>query len=199
MRQRRTPNTSRAAPQAPRARPAPKGSRTRIAIAAAAAIVVAAVVGGVLVARGTGPAQAVSSASSSTVSLSGTDPVTGRQVSLADYAGTPVVVNIWASWCTGCEAEARDLAAFAAAHPDVQMVGIDTQDTRADAKRFYREFGWKHPSIEDGSGALAAKLGLQGLPTTLFLDRNHRLVTKIVGATDLAGFESGLQAALAAS
>lgn len=196
---RKARDTRRTAPQAPRSRSDPRGSRTRIAIAAAAAVVVAAVAGGVLVARGTGPAQAVRSASSSIVSLSGTDPVTGRHVSLADYAGTPVVVNIWASWCTGCQAEARDLAAFAAAHPDVQVVGIDTQDTRADAKGFYREFGWKHPSIEDRSGALAAKLGLQGLPTTFFLDRNHRLVTKIVGATDLAGFESGLQAALAAS
>ncbi len=121
--------------------------------------------------------------------------MTGKRVSLASFAGKPIVLNLWASWCTGCYAEARALGRFERAHPEAQVVGIDIQDTKAAARAFYRRFGWRHPSIFDPSGSLAAKLGLQGLPTTLFLDRRHRVVARILGETNLAGFTNGLHRA----
>ncbi len=127
--------------------------------------------------------------------LSGTDPITGKLVSLDDFAGRPVVINIWASWCPGCIKEARDLRRFAAAHPEAVVLGIDIQDTEAGAKDFYRRFDLSHPSIFDPSGELSQKLGLFGLPTTIFLNRDHRIVTRIVGETNLAGFEQGLEQA----
>jgi thiol-disulfide isomerase/thioredoxin len=160
------------------------------------AAVVAAVVGGTLAARSGGREPAlVHQSSSRSIQLSGRSPITGRKVSLAAYRGRPVVLNIWASWCTGCRQEARDLAAFARAHPGAQLIGLDTQDTDGDARAFYREFGWTHPSIRDPSGDIAAQLGLQGLPTTLFLDRQHRVVSRIIGASNEAGFAQGLRAA----
>ncbi len=128
--------------------------------------------------------------------LSGTDPINGRLVSLASYTGKPIVLNLWASWCTGCEAEARALATFERTHPQAQVVGVDIQDSRAAAKAFYRRFGWRHPSIFDPGGAVAARFQLQGLPATLFLDRRHRVVARILGETTLAGFDQGLQRAL---
>lgn len=166
------------------------------------ALALAAVVGaGVLLARDTGPARAVAPSPSASAprapALAGTDPITGRAVSLADYAGKPVVINVWASWCPGCIAEARALAEFAADHPEVEVLGIDFSDNRADARRFYREHRWRHASIFDPRGELAAQLGLSGMPTTYFLNARHEIVTRIVGATDRAGFEDGLQAALA--
>lgn len=127
--------------------------------------------------------------------LSGTDPVSGRPVSLAGYSGKPVVLNLWASWCTGCYAEARALATFARTHPRAQVVGVDVQDSVTGAKAFYRRFGWQHPSIFDPQGVIASRLALQGLPATLFLDRRHRVVAKILGDTDLAGFEAGYRQA----
>ncbi len=166
--------------------------------AAVGAAVIAAVIGGTFAARsggGGGPA-IVHQGSSGVLQLSGTSPITGQRVSLAAYAGKPVVLNLWASWCTGCRAEARDLATFARAHPEAKVIGLDTQDNDNDARTFYREFGWTHPSIRDPSGALAARLGLQGLPTTIFLDRQHRIVTRIIGASNAAGFAQGLRAAL---
>ena len=69
--------------------------RSTVIVAVAAASVVALVAAGVFVARDTGPAQAVSSTSGSSVSFSGEDPITGKTVSLADYAGKPVVINVW--------------------------------------------------------------------------------------------------------
>lgn len=124
--------------------------------------------------------------------LTGEDPITGRTVSLADFSGKPVVVNVWASWCPGCNEEAADLREFAAAHREAIVLGLDFQDTRAGAQDFYRRWKWTHPSIWDASGTKAAALGLIGMPTTYFLDERHRIVAQVVGATDRAGFERGL-------
>ena len=144
--------------------------------------------GGAAVAAGTGDAAPA---------IEGKDPVTGQEVSLTDYEGKPVVVNIWASWCPGCNDEAEDLRKLAADHPEAQVIGIDIQDTEDGARDFYRRWGWKHPSVFDKSGNLAARYGLQGLPTTVFLDSEHRVVGRIVGAGTLVQFEDGLSRAKA--
>jgi thiol-disulfide isomerase/thioredoxin len=125
--------------------------------------------------------------------VSGEDPITGEDVALADFRGRPVVINIWASWCPGCIDEAADLREFAADHREVDLLGIDFQDTFGGARDFYERWGWKHPSIFDSSGSQTAQLGLFGLPTTLFLDAEHRIAARVVGATDRAGFERGLK------
>jgi thiol-disulfide isomerase/thioredoxin len=127
--------------------------------------------------------------------LAGEDPITGKTVHLADFSGKPVVVNVWASWCPGCNEEAADLRDFAAAHPEIVVLGLDFQDTRAGARAFYRRWRWTHPSIWDVSGTKTSAIGLIGMPTTYFLDERHRIVAQVVGATDRAGFERGLELA----
>jgi cytochrome c biogenesis protein CcmG/thiol:disulfide interchange protein DsbE len=174
----------------------------RLAYVAATVAIVVAVVGGLAIAhkRNSGSAQAlpgaVSQASGGAPSLRGRDPITGKQVGLTRFVRKPVVLNVWASWCTGCNQEAADLARFAASHTGAQVLGIDTQDTTGGARAFYRKWHWHHPSIADPSGALSARLAVTGLPTTYFLDRRHRIVARIVGAGNLAEFEQGLRLAL---
>lgn len=192
MSQRKAKHARRAAREAQSPK---RQARRRWLWAAGVVLITGALVGGVFAARGNGPASAVK-ASGGGLQLAGTDPISGRHVSLAAYVGKPIVLNVWGSWCTGCRAEARDLATFVRAHPNVQTIGIDTQDTAAGARAFYRHYGWSHPSIADPNGQIAAKLALQGTPTTFFLDRRHHIVARIVGATDLAGFEGGLKSAL---
>jgi thiol-disulfide isomerase/thioredoxin len=130
--------------------------------------------------------------------LVGEDPITGEEVELADFSGKPVVINVWASWCPGCIDEAVDLREFAADHPDV-VLGVDFQDTFEGARQFYRRWEWTHPSIFDSAGTQASALGLFGMPTTFFLDSEHRIAARVVGATDRAGFEHGLRLATQAS
>jgi len=171
-------------------------SGRRLAAGVAALVIGAAVlVAGVVAARDTGGARAVATGSGPPVELAGTDPITGARIDLAQFAGKPVVVNVWASWCPGCNDEAADLAEFALDHPEVQVVGLDTRDTGDDARAFYKRWGWRHPSIFDPSGELASRLALQGLPSTLVLDSEHRIASRIVGATDRAGFEEALRQA----
>ena len=189
--------------QAQRAGQPPARSRRRSdwkkigLITAAGAVVAALIAAGLVLARGNQAAPVASSGSAggAAVKLEGTDPRTGRHVSLASYAGKPVVINIWASWCPGCNQEASDLGRFARAHPEAQLLGIDIQDTKGGARGFYQRWGWHHPSVFDPSGSISASFGLQGLPTTLFLNRQHRIVSRIVGASNFAGFTEGLRQA----
>jgi cytochrome c biogenesis protein CcmG, thiol:disulfide interchange protein DsbE len=136
------------------------------------------------------------------ISLSGTDPVTGKRFSLSDYAGKPVLINVWASWCEGCNAEATDLAGFARSHRDAPLIGIDYQDSVHGARSFYkrwfdRRWGWDHPSMFDPDGLVAARLGATGVPTTIALDRRHRVVMRIFGEGSRVAFDQALRRARA--
>jgi len=165
-------------------------------IALALAVVVVAGLAAAVAFRGAGGGGSVAAASGERApSFEGIDPVTGEDVVLASYTGKPVVINIWASWCPGCNDEAADLAKLAQSHPEAQVIGIDYQDTKEGAQSFYRLWGWQHPSVFDPNGSLAARYGLVGLPMTLFLDAEHRVVGRIVGAGRLSDFEAGLRRA----
>jgi thiol-disulfide isomerase/thioredoxin len=125
--------------------------------------------------------------------LAGRDVLTGERVGLAQFAGKPVFVNVWGSWCFGCTAEARTLAAFAKAHKSqVEFLGIDTTDTKAGARAFYRRFDTDYPSIWDPKGILAGAWS-RGTPTTLVFDRRHLYVTRIEGSATLAQLKAALR------
>jgi thiol-disulfide isomerase/thioredoxin len=127
--------------------------------------------------------------------LAGTDPITGRHVSLAQFAGKPVVVNFWASSCFPCNQEAPALLQLARAHPEAVVLGVDTTDSDADARRFYAKWHLTHASIADPHGDLAASYAVPGLPTTVFLTASHRIVGRVLGRASLATFELGLSEA----
>ena len=172
----------------------------KAAVVLAVAVVAGLVAAALALGGGTGAKSAAGAAAiekSSPLTLRGTDVVTGKPVGLAAFAGKPVVVNFWSSSCGACFAEARALASFERAHPHARVMGVDVQDSSASAKSLYRRAGWRHPSIADASGRIAAQLQLQTLPTTLFLDAQHRVVGRINGQTTLAGFTDGYQKASA--
>lgn len=110
----------------------------------------------------------------------------GSQLSLADLDG-PVVVNFWASWCGPCAQEAPHLAAVAEQYAPrgVSVVGVNVRDTVANAEAFEREYGITYPSWDDESAQIASQfgaLGPAGLPSTVVLDGDHRVASRIFGA-----------------
>jgi thiol-disulfide isomerase/thioredoxin len=101
---------------------------------------------------------------------------------LGQLAGTPVVVNVWGSWCGPCRDEAPDLARAHARYGDrVQFLGVDILDARESARAFMREYGWTYPSVFDPPAAIRDGLGLLGQPATLFYDETGALVDRWVG------------------
>lgn len=160
----------------------PKSSRRRVAMAAAGVAVLAAVivVGLVLGAR-QDPPEVVAVDGPPVAAIAGPDPISGEQVSVEDFRGRPLVINAWASWCAPCRTEAPDIRRFTETHPEVAFLGVDVSDTAGGARAFVREFGWTHPSISDPSGRLSARLGVTGLPTTLFVRPSGNIAAEIPG------------------
>jgi len=78
----------------------------------------------------------------------------------------------------------------------VQLLGIDILDTKEGAREFYAEYDLPYPSVFDPTAKIALSFGLQGQPITYFLNERHEIVGRIIGGTDLAGFESALRTAL---
>jgi thiol-disulfide isomerase/thioredoxin len=105
------------------------------------------------------------------------------QALLEELRGTPVVVNIWGSWCAPCRVEAPDLAKASREFENRgQFVGVDILDTREDARLFILEFDWPHPSVFDPKGEIRDRLGYIGQPVTIVYDREGRKAFEWVGA-----------------
>lgn len=132
------------------------------------------------------PKQAGAQGKGQPISLAGSSPIDGAAVDLAAFRGKPVVLQIWASWCPGCNAEAPHMAELSKLRSDVAFVGLNYRDSASESKAFYTKYGWTFPSIEDQDGEKAFGLGLQGTPTTVFLDAKHREVGRFVGEADRA-------------
>ena len=98
------------------------------------------------------------------------DPTTFAAL-VAQQKGTPVMVNIWASWCTPCAAEAPDLIAAHRVYGDkVRFIGVDAQDDRSGATDFIASHQVPYPSVFDPSNQIAVSYGLFSPPDTLFFD-----------------------------
>jgi thiol-disulfide isomerase/thioredoxin len=127
----------------------------------------------------------------------------GQTFSLRDHIGDVVVMNVWASWCAPCRAEAPTLAALAAdyAHDDVQFVGLDTRDSDVSARSFVARQGIGYPSVVDSDGRLQLLFGdslpPQAIPSTLVIDRQGRVAARALGKVSdstLRGFVEPLLA-----
>lgn len=126
--------------------------------------------------------------------LAGRDPVSGDRVSLARVKSKPIVLTVWASWCDACTRQAPALRAFHQRHrKQAALIGLDYQDDPDDAKAFYERFDWTFRSIADPNGRRAARLGVENVPTTLFLDREHSIVHRIPGIATREELEAGLR------
>nr|WP_249643819.1 TlpA disulfide reductase family protein [Nocardia sputi] len=122
--------------------------------------------------------------------LSGPDLMAeDKTVSVADYAGQVVVINLWGQWCGPCRAEADDLERVYAATKNmgVQFLGINVRDLqREKAQDFVISYKVGYPSIYDPSMRTLIALGggypTSVIPSTLILDRQHRVAAVFLRA-----------------
>jgi thiol-disulfide isomerase/thioredoxin len=112
----------------------------------------------------------------------------GEQVSLADFRGKVVVVNVWGSWCGPCRAEAPMLARASRdlAGKGVVFLGIDSRDPSKDAaKAFVRRFDIPYASLYDQQGATLlafhGTLTPNSVPSTVVVDPQGRVAGSVLG------------------
>lgn len=117
----------------------------------------------------------------------------GQKIALSDYAGKPLIVNFFASWCEPCQRETPLLARFyRSEHAKVAIVGLDENDGQGNAVSFTRKEGVGYPVGFDPAVIAASAYGVAGLPQTFFLDARHRIVDRVFGAVTQADLNRGI-------
>jgi cytochrome c biogenesis protein CcmG, thiol:disulfide interchange protein DsbE len=117
----------------------------------------------------------------------------GQRVTLDQYAGKPLIVNFFASWCQPCKEETPLLAKFyASEHGSVALVGLDENDGQANAVAFTKAQGVAYPVGFDPSVTAGSAYGVAALPQTFFLDAQHRIVDRVFGAVTQASLDKGI-------
>ncbi|MBX7190799.1 MAG: TlpA family protein disulfide reductase [Sandaracinaceae bacterium] len=131
--------------------------------------------------------------------LSFTSPIVGGEgaaegdrVVLDALRGRVVVLDFWASWCPPCRASIPALEAFARAHPEVTVLGVNVESERRDefVRTAHEELGASYPTVHDADGRLQASYEVSALPTLLVIDVDGRVRDAHVGAVDRAWLEA---------
>ena len=112
----------------------------------------------------------------------------GREMTLEEFEGKTILLNLWATWCVPCRKEmpALDRLQAKLGGPDFEVVplSIDREGLPV-VKAFYEELGLKALGIYvDQSGKASRHLGAVGVPTTLLVDREGRELGRSVGPAE---------------
>ena len=96
----------------------------------------------------------------------------GEAVSLSDYAGRPVLINFWASWCPPCREEFPVLAGAREAHADsgFEVLGVTHNDGVEQSRQFVTDSAAEWPILPDTDDVAWGAYGGVGLPTSYFVD-----------------------------
>ena len=97
--------------------------------------------------------------------------------------GKPMLLNIWASWCSACVAEHQVIVAAAKHYAsEVDFIGLNYRDKPLDAKRWLSRLGNPYRwSLQDLEGRAGIELGVYGAPETYFVDGEGVIVGKKIG------------------
>ncbi len=116
----------------------------------------------------------------------------GGEISLADFRGTPVLVNLWATWCAPCVKELPTLQALAAKPGAPRVIAVSQDmaprgsvDAFLDKNKLAGLEVWHDPKME-----LSGAIDAQVLPTTILYDAQGKEVWRYVGDLDWTGPEA---------
>lgn len=117
----------------------------------------------------------------------------GQERSLAEWAGQPMIVNFWATWCPPCLKEIPLLMAFADANPDIQVIGIAV-DRQDDVERFLETRPIDYPVLIGQSAAMnaAESFGVEffGLPFTAYVGADGTPLGVVTGEVKQADLDN---------
>ena len=110
----------------------------------------------------------------------------GKHLTLADFRGRVVLLNVWATWCGPCRSEMASLDRLQALHQGdglaVLAVSVDS-DGPAAVRRYFQQSDIRNLALYlDADNATARAVGARSIPTTLLINRDGNVVGSLVGA-----------------
>ncbi len=92
-----------------------------------------------------------------------------------------IAINIWASWCMPCRQEHEHIKKLSDID-NLKLVGLNYKDKIQNAENFLKEFGNPYDTIlSDADGTKSIFLGAYGVPETLIIDRELKILKKYIG------------------
>jgi len=163
----------------------------------AAAAVAGALVAVAFVARGGGG----SATPTRKVELSGVfEDMNGGKVDLASFAGKPVVINLWATWCGPCKLETPQLVSLSEKFKSrgLTILGISVDDMPDAIRAFASEFKVSYPMlVGTGHEDVIQRLGYEEvLPFSILIDKTGSVVGEITGIETTADWERRIESLL---
>ncbi len=105
----------------------------------------------------------------------------GKTITLSELRGKAVVIHFTASWCHACK---RIFDALTGGYPGVFVMGIGVLDRKANIVDFIRANNMPAPVGYDEDGSIARNYGVNTLPLTVFIDKEGRIVERVVGVIE---------------
>jgi len=106
--------------------------------------------------------------------------------------GSYYIINVWASWCVPCRSEHNFLMSLKS--KNFQLIGINYKDNKNNAQVFLQELGNPYSKIlSDKNGTLSIELGAYGVPETLIINKNKKIIKKIIGPINDQNFSELLK------
>ncbi|WP_175637405.1 TlpA family protein disulfide reductase [Sinomonas mesophila] len=127
----------------------------------------------------------------------------GTRVSSSDFVGGVTVLNFWFAACAPCRVEAPELEALHAefAPQGVRFYGVNLRDEQGTAGAFEQTFGVSYPSFNDADGqvllAVAGMVPPGAVPTTLVLDKQGRVASRVLGQLERGTLKALISSAAA--
>ncbi len=111
-----------------------------------------------------------------------------KTIKLADYRGSLVLLNFWATWCAPCKEEMPSLDVLKA-NPDLNNIEIFPinigKENIKKSKKFFKDLNIKNLNIYlDNITTLAKDFNLRGLPTTILFNKDGKEFARIIGSID---------------
>lgn len=110
----------------------------------------------------------------------------GQPIQLKDFRGKFVILNFWATWCPPCVEELPSLERFHGqfASRGVVVLGVSEDEDRAAYEQFLKKAGVQFPTVRDPNRKVSHQYGTFKYPETYFIDRQGKVVQKVIGATN---------------
>ena len=115
------------------------------------------------------------------------DAPSGDRVTMAAFAGKPLLVNFWATWCAPCQEELPSLQALHEAGDGVVVIGINVKEPLARVSAFVNHAQLSLPVVLDERGELARQWGVRIYPSTVLIAPDGRARWRVVGDLDWNG------------
>ncbi|BBH20188.1 thiol-disulfide oxidoreductase ResA [Paenibacillus baekrokdamisoli] len=111
----------------------------------------------------------------------------GEEIYLSDYRGKGVLLNFWASWCNPCVNELPLMNEAYKLLGDVEIVAVNMGEKEETVKKFVNRYDLEFPVLLDLKNSVKRKYHVSGLPVTLLIDKQGKIIKVLVG--ELNSFE----------